>query len=147
MLGSGAALASIGINTLADRPTLAASSPSDKTLIVVFLRGGCDGLNLVAPVDDANYQAARGADLRIQESGDRPGLPLQNAPTDQDFRLHPAAPELKEIYDSGQLAIVHACGLTNGTRSHFEATDLMERGTEKDKGLNSGWITRYLGSL
>ena len=121
-----------------------ASTPSQDLLVVIFLRGGCDGLNLVAPVDDPNYVAARPAHLRVGDRGSNAGLPLANAPADFDFRLHAAASELKDFYDDGDLAIVHACGLTNGTRSHFEAQTLMELGTADDRGLSTGWLTRAL---
>ena len=120
------------------------SSQNQELLVVVFLRGGCDGLNLVAPVDDPDYIAARPAHLRIQARGREAGLSMTNAPAELDFRLHAAAPELKELYDDGSLAIVHACGLTNGTRSHFEAQALMELGTDADKGLPTGWLTRAI---
>jgi uncharacterized protein (DUF1501 family) len=140
LLAGGAALGAMALQSRA----IAQSSPTADVLVVIFLRGGCDALNFVAPVNDAHYIAARPAELRVQESGEQAGLSLGNAPTNQDFRLHPTAPELKELYDSGHLAIVHACGLTNGTRSHFDATDFMERGTVNDKGLTTGWLTRHL---
>lgn len=115
-------------------------------LVVIFLRGGFDGLSLVAPTDDRSYVAARGGDLRVANRGDHAGLPLNNALAPLDFRLHPKAAPLRELYDSKALAIVHACGLTNGTRSHFDAMDLMERGTpdHSQKSLSSGWLTRHL---
>ncbi|MEO0826564.1 MAG: DUF1501 domain-containing protein [Cyanobacteria bacterium J06639_16] len=120
------------------------ANPDPELLVIVFLRGGCDGLNLVAPVDDPHYIAARPANLRVHDRGAEAGLPLSNPPADLDFRLHSAAPELKELYDNGSLAIVHACGLTHGTRSHFEAQALMELGTATDKGLTTGWLSRAI---
>lgn len=116
------------------------------TLVVVFLRGGTDGLNFVAPADDKAYIAARSAELRVTDAGDNAGLVLANGPAGVDFRLHKSAAALKELYDSKALAIVQACGLTNGTRSHFDAMDLMERGLPdlNQKGLSSGWLTRHL---
>lgn len=114
--------------------------------VFVFLRGGCDALNLVAPVDDKYYVAARPAPLRITESGKNPGLRLKNSLNNQDFRLHSNAKALHELYGSNQLAIVHACGLTNGTRSHFDAMDMIERGVNQKKNVTDGWLTRYLKS-
>lgn len=116
------------------------SSTQPNMLVVVSLRGGCDGLNLVAPIDDPNYVAARNSELRVSTQG----LQLANPLDGLDFRLHPAARGLHELYGSNALAIVHACGLTNGTRSHFEAIEYMERGTPTERRTASGWLTRYL---
>lgn len=110
---------------------LAFAQPGDTTrrdiLVVVFLRGGCDGLSLVAPVNDPFYRGARG-ELRVEESGQNAGLRFGNQIAGADFRLHPRASPLLSLYINRSLAIVHACGLTNGTRSHFEAMDYMEGG-------------------
>ena len=114
--------------------------------VYIFLRGGCDGLNLVAPVNDPNYIANRTSDVRVTDNGDGAGLQLNNGLAGLDFRLHQKAPELKELYDSNALAIIHAAGLTNGTRSHFDAMDIIERGSLADKNLTEGWFTRYLNS-
>ncbi len=124
--------------------TLNPSSTDPDILIFLFLRGGCDGLNLVAPVNDPHYVAARQAELRLGEHGRQAGLYLKNPPAEADFRLHPRASELKDLYDDGHLAFIHACGLTHGTRSHFEAQDLIERGSLTHHRLHQGWITRYL---
>lgn len=114
--------------------------------VFVFLRGGCDGLNLVGPVNDASYVAERPLELRIGESGDNAGLMLKNGLAGLDFRLHAKAPELKALYDAGNLAIIHGAGLVNGTRSHFDAQDYIERGSASDKNLSEGWFTRFLKS-
>ena len=115
-------------------------------VVVLFLRGGMDGLNLIAPVNDPHYIAARLPALRVLPDGDNPGLQLANAPAGFDFRLHPNAKPLKDIYDAGQLAVIHAAGLTSGTRSHFEAMDLMERGVPdgQEQNIASGWLARHL---
>lgn len=115
-------------------------------LVTVFLRGGCDGLNLVAPTSDPIYITERKPESRVERDGDNKGLPLNNTFADADFRFHFKAQKLKELYDSKHLAIVHACGLTNGTRSHFEAIDYMERGTPDNKNTSSGWLTRLADS-
>jgi uncharacterized protein (DUF1501 family) len=113
-------------------------------LIVVFLRGGMDGLNLLAPVDDPFYRAARGGMLGVLESGSQSGLRINQTVAKNDFRLHPSAGGLKDLYENKSLAFIHASGLINGTRSHFEAQDLMDLGSSKDKNLAQGWLTRYL---
>jgi uncharacterized protein (DUF1501 family) len=116
---------------------------------LVFLRGGVDGLSLVAPYADEDYINNRQA-LRINAPGSS-----QNAahdlpnPLDHNvlFGLHPKGGPLKELYDAQRLAIVHACGLTNGTRSHFDAMDYMERGTPDSLSTATGWLTRHLESI
>ena len=120
---------------------------SREAIVVVFLRGGMDSLSLLAPVDDPFYRAARGGNLGIQENGADKGLPIDQTITKNDFRLHPKAGGLKELYDHKKLAFIHASGLVNGTRSHFEAQDLMELGTNSDKNLSQGWLTRYINSF
>jgi uncharacterized protein (DUF1501 family) len=127
---------------------LAAASRRD-TLVVVFLRGGMDGLQLLAPADNTDYVAARGADLRVLASGASAGLRIGNAPTAEDWRLHPTASPLLDLYRSGQLAFVHASGLMADTRSHFQAVDLMERGITDAAQIGSavGWATRHLQSI
>jgi uncharacterized protein (DUF1501 family) len=65
---------------------------------------------------------------------------------DGHFGLHPSLSALKPLYDAGQMAIVHACGSGDQTRSHFEAMATMERGIDRDSGPASGWIARHLES-
>jgi uncharacterized protein (DUF1501 family) len=127
----------------------------DNIQVVLFLRGGCDSLNLVGPANDANYIEDRIAPLRVLDSGDKPGIRLANGLDPKlDFRLHPDAAPLGELYSQGHLAIVHAVGLTNETRSHFVAQELIERGvvsdgTDQSTGAKSavvaesGWLDRY----
>ncbi|GIW02637.1 DUF1501 domain-containing protein [Roseiflexus sp.] len=130
--------------------SLAFAQPGDTThrdiLVVVFLRGGCDGLSLVAPVNDPFYRGARG-DLRVEESGQNAGLRFGNPIPGADFRLHPRATPLLSLYINRSLAIVHACGLRNGTRSHFEAMDYMEGGIPESGVPANGWLARYLNGI
>jgi uncharacterized protein (DUF1501 family) len=119
---------------------------SDPILVVLFLRGGCDGLSLLSPYDDPVYRQARG-DLALPLSG--ANVPLRLEPRNasygtSSFGLNGLMPHLKELYDAGTLALVHACGLNDDTRSHFDAMDYMERGTPGEKGTDSGWISRHL---
>ncbi len=100
-------------------------------LVVIFLRGGADGLALVPPTGDDAYYRARPI------LGIRPDRALD---LDGTFGLNPALASLKPIYDDGALAIVHAAGSEDSSRSHFEAQDLMEHG-----GLAAGgWLGRFL---
>jgi uncharacterized protein (DUF1501 family) len=110
----------------------------DDILIVMFLRGGCDSLNLIAPANDPNYVDDRIAPLRVLDSGDKQAISLENGLDPRlDFRLHPEAAPLAELYKQRQLAIVHAVGLSNETRSHFVAQELIERGVVNDGGDQS----------
>lgn len=115
---------------------------TDPILVVIFLRGGCDGLNLVGPSADETYRTERRTECRVERDGDMPGLILKNSLADVDFRLHYKAQGLKDLYDTNQLAFIHAAGLTNGTRSHFDAQDYIERGTPDNKSTGTGWLTR-----
>src|SRR5436190_18610742 len=100
-------------------------------LVVIFLRGGADGLNLVAPLQDDGYYRARPR-IAINKS--------HAVPLDGFFGLNPLLKPLAPAYHDGALAIVHAAGSEDDTRSHFEAQDLMEHG-----GLAAGgWLGRFL---
>ncbi len=111
-------------------------------LVLLHLRGGCDGLNLVSPATDPDFVAARASDLRVGEDG----FALANgAAPGIEFRLHAAAPALAELYAARQLAVVHAAGLTAGNRSHFVAIDMMDRGIADTAALlrtETGWLAR-----
>jgi len=108
-------------------------------LIYIYLRGGADGLTLCPPVGDPHY-----FDLR-------PTLAIAEAdvlPLDAMFGLHPAAQGLKTLYDEGELALVHACGLATAQRSHFEAQSATEQGIDAaDPAFGTGWVGRYLNGI
>ena len=102
-----------------------------RTLIVVFLRGAADGLALVPPLEDEHYYRAR----------PRLGIAKRDAvKLDDRFGLHPKLQPLERAWREGALAIVHACGTEDQTRSHFEAQDLMEHGGV----VAGGWLGRFL---
>lgn len=111
-----------------------------QVLVVVFQRGGMDGLNVVIPFKDRAYYALRPS-IAIAEpaAGEERAIDL-----DGYFGLHPALAPLKNIYDTGHLAIVHAAGSPDNTRSHFDAQDYMEIGTPGIKSTPEGWLNRYL---
>ena len=121
----------------------AEDEPNQDIILVVFLRGGCDGLSVVAPTagaDRGHYEIGRDR-LALPTTGDRALLPL----TDQ-FGLHHAAAPLHDLYQDSKLAVVHAAGLISDTRSHFDAMQYMELGTPGSKSATSGWLTRHLQS-
>ncbi len=112
-----------------------AAPSTSNVLVVLFLRGGADGLSLLAPVGDPTYPVQR-PDIAVPA---RAALPV-----DATFGLHPAAPNLKRLLDDGRLAVVPAAGSPNPTRSHFEAQDLIEKGTPTNAMTVDGWLGRYL---
>jgi uncharacterized protein (DUF1501 family) len=104
-------------------------------LVVIFQRGAADGLNVVVPYREKNYYSMR------------PTIAIpQNQVIDLDgfFGLHPSLAAFKPLYDQGHLAIVHAAGSPDMSRSHFDAQDYMESGTPGVQGTDSGWLNRAL---
>jgi uncharacterized protein (DUF1501 family) len=143
-LGATVALSSIpSVQSFAYNP-LHLKNPNDEIFVFVFLKGGCDALNFIAPMGNRHYADARLTKLQVPED---PKFTLKNGLNDLDFNIHPKASALKELYDSGDMAIVHALGLSNGTRSHFEATKLIEQGLAQNKGSAQGWMTRYFETI
>lgn len=126
------------------RMAFAADENSARDLIVcVFLRGGADGLSTCVPFGDADYYNARNV-LAVPPPD--AATALKAIDLDGYFGLPPAFAPLKPIYDAGQLAIVHASGLNDDTRSHFEAQGLMEGG-DLNQSQGSGWLARHLLSV
>ncbi len=129
------------------RVSMAADSTSDEILVVLFARGGADGLQLVAPADVSSYQQARPT-IAVQPTGTNAGLALANGLDGVDFFLNPGATELNDLYGSGDLALIHAAGVPTENRSHFKSMDMMERGLADNEGsLTSGWLTRHVETL
>ena len=125
---------------LARTASAAGATGRSKRLIAIFQRGAVDGLSVVVPFGEASYYAARPS-IAIP----RPGS-SENAAIDLDgfFGLNPRLQPLKPLWDARQLAIVHACGSPDSTRSHFDAQDYMETATPGLKGTADGWLNRYL---
>ena len=121
---------------------IAAETPERrKLLIVVFQRGAVDGLNMVVPYGDADYYRARPS-IAIAKPGSEGGALALNG----FFGLHPRMAPFKPLWDRGELAIVHATGSHDTTRSHFDAQDYMESATPGIKSTRDGWLNRYLAS-
>jgi uncharacterized protein (DUF1501 family) len=118
------------------RSVLAEAAPAPgQRLVVIFQRGAADGLNVVVPYREKNYYSMR------------PTIAIpQNQVIDLDgfFGLHPSLASFKPLYDQGHLAIVHACGSPDMSRSHFDAQDYMESGTPGVKNTDDGWLNRAL---
>ena len=122
-------------------PSLAAAdSPLGKRrLVVVLLRGALDGLAAVPCDSDPAYQRLRGS-LASQEGVVAPRL-------DGTFSLHPSLAFCHRLYQAGDFAVVHACGLPYQGRSHFDAQECLENGTATPTGSRTGWLNRAVGSL
>jgi uncharacterized protein (DUF1501 family) len=113
----------------------AAVATRRKLLIAIFQRGAVDGLNMVVPYGEADYYRMR------------PTIAIpREAVVDLDgfFGVHPSMAALKPLWDNHSLAIVHACGSPDNTRSHFDAQDYMESATPGVKATRDGWLNRYL---
>ncbi len=111
-------------------------------LVVIFLRGGADALNMVSPTADPHYIEARSLDLRVPRYGDGGGIALGDGLADADFRMHPAGVDIAELFHAGDLSIVHATGLIEATRSHFDAEARIERASPDV--TTGGWLGRWL---
>jgi len=113
-----------------------------KTLIAIFQRGAVDGLNVVVPYGEPSYY-----DLRPNIAIPKPNGGTEAAINlDGYFGLHPSLQSFKPLWDSKRLAIVHASGSPDSTRSHFDAQDYMESATPGVKSTQDGWLNRYLQS-
>jgi uncharacterized protein (DUF1501 family) len=137
----GGALALIGTSVIPaflERSVMAevtTAAASKKKLVVLFQRGAADGLNIVVPYQEKNYYAMRPSiAIRQKDVLDLNGF----------FGLHPALASFKPLYDQGHLAIIHAAGSPDTTRSHFDAQDYMESGTPGIKATSDGWLNRAL---
>jgi uncharacterized protein (DUF1501 family) len=109
-----------------------------KRLVVIFQRGAADGLNIVVPHAEAQYYAMRPTiNIPRQSLIDLNGF----------FGLHPSLAAFQPLWQQRELAIVHAAGSPDSTRSHFDAQDFMETGTPGVKSTGDGWLNRSLRDL
>lgn len=122
-------------------PRAARAAGRDPRLLVVVLRGGLDGLAVVAPVGDADWVQLRG-DKAPSTNGEPPALPL-----DGFFALNPAMPNLHRLYQAGQAIVVHAVATPYRERSHFDGQDVLESGFPKPGIGDTGWLNRTLAAL
>jgi uncharacterized protein (DUF1501 family) len=116
------------------RPPAAGAAGAEPVLVALFLRGGADWLSLVPPIGDSRYYALR-PDLAVP-AGD--ALRLTSL-----FGFHPELRPLLQYYQGGRLAVLHACGSPDPTRSHFDAQDFLESGAPGNRSVQTGWLGRY----
>jgi uncharacterized protein (DUF1501 family) len=121
-----------------------AAEARGKVLVAVFQRGAVDGLSMVPPHGDRAYHAARSS---IALARPRRGDAATALDLDGFFALHPALAPLLPLWEARTLAVVHACGSPDTTRSHFDAQDYMETGTPGVKSTAEGWLARAGGAL
>jgi len=126
------------------RAVAATPMPNKKQLVVLFQRGAADGLNIVVPFGESNYYR-----LRPSIAIPQPKRGGGDAAIDLDgfFGLHPSLAPLEPLFHKNQLAIVHAAGSPDPTRSHFDAQDFMESGTPGLKSTEDGWLNRTLETI
>jgi uncharacterized protein (DUF1501 family) len=117
------------------RSVLAQTAAPKQRLVVIFQRGAVDGLNVVVPYREKAYYSMRPSIAIPQE---------QVLDLNGFFGLHPSLSALKLLYDARQMAVVHAVGSPDSSRSHFDAQDYMESGTPGLKSTTDGWLNRAL---
>src|SRR5712692_7394664 len=140
-------VAMVGLSTIPaflQRAIAATPMPNKKQLVVLFQRGAADGLNTVIPFAEPNYYKLRPT-IAIPEP--RRGGEVAAIDLDGFFGLHPSLAPLEPLFHQKQLAIVHAAGSPDTTRSHFDAQDFMESGTPGVKATEDGWLNRALQDL
>jgi uncharacterized protein (DUF1501 family) len=144
LAGSAAAAATLLLGGGLSGLAFAAGPGGDGLLVVVFLRGGADGLNFVSPLsgDDRKQYEQERPNLAMPLSG--PGALL---PLDDRFGLHPRAQALHKLFQEKRLAVVHAVGCPVNNRSHFDVRNIMELGLAEKRNNESGWLARALGGL
>src|SRR6202165_1219005 len=127
------------------RAAAATPMPNKKQLVVLFQRGAADGLNIVVPFAEPNYYRLRPTIAIPQPQRGVVG----ETPIDRDgyFGLHPSLAPLEPLFHKNQLAVVHAAGSPDLTRSHFDAQDFMESGTPGLKATEDGWLNRALETV
>jgi uncharacterized protein (DUF1501 family) len=137
----------VGLSTMpAFLQRVVAATPSNgkKQLVVLFQRGAADGLNIVVPFAEPNYYRMRPT---IAIPAPKRGTGDTAVDLDGFFGLHPGLAALAPLFQKNQLAIVHAAGSPDPTRSHFDAQDYMESGTPGVKATEDGWLDRAIGTV
>jgi uncharacterized protein (DUF1501 family) len=143
---SALALAGVGSAPVwLQRAALGAEQPGQrkKVLVAIFQRGAADGLNIVVPHAERRYYDLRPT-IAIPRPLARGTSPDAAIDLDGFFGLHPSLKDLVPLWKRQQLAIVHAAGSPDPTRSHFDAQDYMESGTPGLKATTDGWLNRAL---
>ncbi len=137
----------VGLSTMPaflQRAIASTAGAGKKRLVVLFQRGAADGLNIVVPFAEPNYYRMRPT---IAIPAPKRGGADTVLDLDGFFGLHPGLAALTPLFQKNQLAIVHAAGSPDPTRSHFDAQDYMESGTPGVKATEDGWLDRAIGTV
>ncbi|NIB40167.1 DUF1501 domain-containing protein [Pseudomaricurvus alkylphenolicus] len=137
---SGAALGGLASGTPFQLTLPKALAAEGKTLVNIFQRGGCDGLNVVVPYGEQRYYDLRPTIAIAPPGGDGTALDLNGF-----FGLHPAMAELHNLFLQGQLALLPATHYPDASRSHFQSQHYIESAIAEDS--DTGWMNRHLSSL
>jgi Uncharacterized protein conserved in bacteria len=128
-------VAGLAMDTLFAQLAFASTPYDGDVLVVLSLRGGMDGLNVIVPASDPDYVALRPTI----------GIPQNTlVQLDSNFGMHPAMASLLPLWNAGTFGIVHAVGMAAPNRSHFQAMEEMERAAP-GTSLRTGWLDRVLG--
>ena len=139
--GTGAMLSIAGTGlSIGFTPRSFAGQSNENALVMLFFRGGMDGLNFLLPLTGVN---------RTEYESKRPNIKIPNElalSLNGDFGLPATCGHLHSLYQSGDMAMIHAVGMPVGqsSRSHFESTAMFEQGTPGDTTGSSGWLARHL---
>ena len=139
--GAGLALAVYGADRLVPQAfeegiAQAAATPDQPVIVSIFMSGGADGLNMLAPTEDPEYQRLRPT-VRLATDAT---LPVSGSST---LRWHPAMQPIKDLHDAGKVAITPAIGYSSPNQSHFTSRHFWEVGELSTNG-STGWLGRYL---
>lgn len=138
--GSGLTLAGFGIASLFPMPfirhAMAGQGDNDKRLLFIFLRGGNDGINTVIPHGDIQYSPTIRPSLYIP--------PAAAHDLNGFASLHPALGDMLDVYNAGDLAVVHRVGYANNSKSHFDGQRIWENGDPTQSTLYEGWLYRAI---
>src|SRR5438270_7846743 len=118
-----------------DKSRSSAGAAPGKTLVIIQLAGGNDGLNTVIPHADARYRQLR-PNLAVAAG--------EIVKLDDRLGLHPSLASLKPVWDSGQLAIVENVGYDHPSLSHFQAMDIWQT-ADPTNGRHDGWLSTLVG--
>ena len=143
--GTGIALGALspilGNPFLASRVHAGGLGGNPKKLMIIFLRGGNDGVNTVIPHGDSSYNTTTRPSLFID--------PTSSIDLNGFAALHPDMQLMKDVYDAGDLAVLHRIAYDNQSRSHFDSQQLWENALPNTPGgaeVEEGWINRFIDS-
>ncbi len=138
--GCGLTLTGFGFASVFPMPfiqqAMAGGGSSNRRLLFVFLRGGNDGINCVIPHGDSDYSPVNRPTLYIPPGGviDLNGF----------ASLHPALGDMMDIFNAGELSVIHRVGYANSSQSHFDGQRIWENGDPTQSTLHEGWLARYI---